>query len=112
MIAKPLFPRAFILLLLLLAAPGFAQQQVCLPAPRLLTVLPMGGQAGTTVEVSITGENIEDTTELLFSTPKITAKAKMAADGKAEPNKFVVTIAPDAPRGVHDARVMTRLGVS
>ncbi len=87
-------------------------QQVCLPAPRLLTVMPMGGQVGTMVEVAITGESIEDTSELLFSTLKITAKPKTAADGKAETNKFVVTIAPDAPVGVHEARVMSRLGIS
>ena len=87
-------------------------QQVCLPAPRLLTLMPMGGQAGTSVEVTITGENIEDAKELLFSTPKLTAKAKTAADGKVEPNKFIVTIAADAPPAVHDARVMTRLGIS
>lgn len=80
-------------------------QQVTLPLPRLLTVTPMGGQAGTTVEVTITGENIEDVTEMQFSTPKITAKPM------AE-NKFSVTIAADAPVGVYDARVMSRLGVS
>lgn len=95
-----------------LVSTSIAQQQVCLPAPRLLTVTPMGGQVGTSVEVTITGESIEDVSQLLFSTPKITAKAKTAADGKVEPNKFVVTIAPDAPCGVHDARVMTRLGIS
>lgn len=82
-------------------------QQVCLPAPRLLTVMPMGGQIGTSVEVAITGENLEDVSELLFSTPKITAKPVAGAE-----NKFSVTIAPDAPIGVHDARVMSRLGVS
>jgi hypothetical protein len=94
------------------AAPIFAQQQVCLPAPRLLTLMPMGGQAGTSAEVAVTGESIDEANELLFSTPKIVAKAKVGADGKSEPNKFVVTIAADAPIGVHDARVMTRLGLS
>ena len=87
-------------------------QQVCLPAPRLLTVTPMGGQVGTTVEVSITHQYIETAQELLFSTPKITAKPVLAVDGKVVPNKFLVTIAPDAPVGVHDARVLSRLGVS
>ncbi len=87
-------------------------QVVCLPAPRLLTLMPMGGQAEASVEVAITGESIDDSCELLFSNPKITAKAKVAADGKVEKNKFVVTIAADAPRGVHEARLMTRLGVS
>jgi len=94
-----------------LAAPVSAQQ-VWLPAPRLLTVTPMGGQVGTSVEVSITHQNIEAANELLFSTPKITAKPVLAADGKIVPNKFLVTIAPDAPIGTHDARVLSRLGIS
>ncbi|MBI3877650.1 MAG: PPC domain-containing protein [Verrucomicrobia bacterium] len=94
-----------------LAGAAFAQQ-VILPTPRLLTTMPMGGQTGTTVEVSITGEELDDVTELLFSTPKVTAKPKLAANGEAEANKFVVTIATDAPVGVHDARFVSRLGVS
>jgi hypothetical protein len=82
-------------------------QQVTLPLPRLLTIMPMGGQAGQSVEVTITGENIEDVTELTFSTPKITAKPVAGAV-----NKFTVSIAADAAVGVYDARVMSRLGVS
>ncbi len=82
-------------------------QQVTLPLPRLLTIMPMGGQAGQSVEVTITGENTEDVTALTFSTPKITAKPVVGAV-----NKFTVSIAADAPVGVYDARVMSRLGVS
>jgi hypothetical protein len=82
-------------------------QQVTLPLPRLLTVMPMGGQAGQSLEVTITGENVEDVTELTFSTPKITAKAVAGVT-----NKFTVSIAADAPVGVYDARVMSRLGAS
>ncbi|WP_395737148.1 serine protease [Prosthecobacter sp.] len=89
-----------------LAASALAQQ-VTLPLPRLLTVMPMGGQAGTTVEVTITGENTEDVKELMFSTPKITALPVAGAE-----NKFKVSIAADTPVGVYDARVMSRLGVS
>ena len=87
-------------------------QEVCLPAPRLLTIMPMGGQSGTSFEVRITGENIDGANELLFSHPKITAKPKLSATGKAESNTFVVSIAADAPQGVHDARVLSRLGIS
>jgi hypothetical protein len=94
------------------AAAALAQQQVCLPAPRLLTMMPMGGQAGSRCEATIAGENLDVPGELLFSTPKITAKPKIGADGKAEVNKFVIEIAADAARGVYDARVMTRLGIS
>ncbi len=89
-----------------MAASALAQQ-VTLPLPRLLTVMPMGGQVGTNVEVTITGENTEDVSELMFSTPKITAKPVAGTE-----NKFTVSIAADAPVGVYDARVMSRLGVS
>ncbi|MCB1234754.1 MAG: PPC domain-containing protein [Verrucomicrobiae bacterium] len=87
-------------------------QLVVLPAPRLLTTMPMGGQAGSTVDVAITGENLEEVSDLVFSTPKITAKPKMGEDGKRIDNQFVVTIAKDTPAGVYDARVKSRLGIS
>ena len=87
-------------------------QQVTMPLPRLLTVMPMGGQAGTSVEVTIAGENIEDVSALLFSTPKITAKPLVGPDGKTIESRFSVTIAPDTETGVYDARVVSRLGVS
>lgn len=100
-----MFPR-FLCLIALFSVSALAQQ-VTLPLPRLLTIMPMGGQAGQNVEVTITGENIEDVTELTFSTPKITAKPVAVAV-----NKFTVSIAADAGVGVYDARVMSRLGVS
>ena len=67
-----MFPR--LLCFIALFSVSALAQQVTLPLPRLLTTMPMGGQAGQSVEVTITGENIEDVTELTFSTPKITAK--------------------------------------
>lgn len=87
-------------------------QSVCLPAPRLLTVVPMGGQVGTTVEVTITGEHLEDTEELSFSHPGLSATHKLDDKGQPVPNQYVVQIAADCPVGVHDARVMSRLGIS
>jgi len=94
-----------------LAGAAFGQS-VILPAPRVLTTMPMGGQVGTSVEITLTGENLESVTEMLFSTPKITAKPVTGPDGAPLENKFQVTIAPDAPVGVHDLRVMSRLGIS
>lgn len=87
-------------------------QSVCLPLPRLLTTMPMGGTAGSQVEIAISGENIEGAGELLFSNPGLTAAKKLGADGQAEANKYVVSIAPTCPPGIHEARLMTRLGVS
>ena len=89
-----------------------AAQSVCLPAPRLLTTLPMGGRAGTQVEITVTGEHLEDVDQLLFSDSRLKAAPKLGADGKPEANKFVVTIAADCPPGVYETRAMTRLGIS
>ncbi len=109
------------LLLLICALPVLAclcpvaissAQEIGLPAPRLLTIFPPGGQAGTSFPVDVGGEAIEDAKELLFSNPQIVAKAKLTAEGKPEPGKFIVVISPDAPPGIHEARLMTRLGVS
>lgn len=88
-----------------IAASSLAQS-VCLPAPRLLTTMPMGGQSGTTVEITIAGDNLDEDPELHFSHPGITAKPT----GKA--NEYAVTIAKDVPKGIHEARAMTRLGIS
>ena len=74
--------------------------------------MPMGGTVGTQVEVTIAGENIEDPGELLFTHPGITATQKLDANGHPEANKYIVTIAADCPTGIHEARLMSRLGIS
>lgn len=94
-----------------LSSPSFAQS-VGLPAPRLLTTTPMGAKVGAQVEITISGENIEDADELTFSDRRITAARKLNAAGQPEANKYVVSIAADCPAGIHEARVMTRLGIS
>lgn len=109
---KQLIKALLVLLLSVETAEVAMAQQVGLPAPRLLTTMPMGAQVGTQVEVTVTGENLDESTELLFSTPKLTAKPKMDASGKPEPNKFIVSVAEDASPGIHDARMMTQLGIS
>jgi hypothetical protein len=87
-------------------------QSVCLPLPRLLSTTPMGGTVGTTFDVTIAGENLEDVTELRFQHPGITAVAKTNDQGVTETNKFTVTIAADCPAGIYEARVLSRLGIS
>ncbi|MEZ6127265.1 MAG: PPC domain-containing protein [Planctomycetaceae bacterium] len=87
-------------------------QSVCLPAPRLLTTMPMGGQVGTTVDIKITCENCEDNEELSFSHPGLTATHKLDDNGQPLPDQYVVSIARDCPPGIYDAHVMTRLGIS
>lgn len=87
-------------------------QSVCLPSPRLLTTMPMGGQVGTEFEITITGQNLEGIEQLIFSDQSITAVPKLKEDGSPVANQFVVQIAKDCPLGVYDARVMAGLGIS
>jgi len=96
----------------ILAATAAHGQLVGFPDPHLLTMLPMGAQQGTTVEVEISGTHLEDVRCLVFSEPKITAEAVVGDDGVPVENRFLVTVAADAPVGVHDARVVSRLGIS
>ena len=112
--------------LFLFAATASAQQQLIgnnLPSPRLMTVLPSGGKAGTTVEVSWTGTDLEEPQELRFSVPSIKAEAIQppppapAADAKNPPppppvTKFKVTIPADAPPGIYDVRLVNKWGIS
>jgi hypothetical protein len=102
---------AFFSVSLLLTSASMAQS-VCLPAPRLLTTMPMGGQAGTQVEIVINGDNLEDIEKLIFSHPGLTATASLDKSGQPISNRFVVSITKTCPVGIHEARVMTRLGIS
>ena len=110
------FPRTYRTAMLSLVLGSIASlalaQSVCLPAPRLLTTMPMGGKAGTQVEVTISGEHLDDLGDLSFSDPRIKATRKLDAAGKPEANKYLVDVPADCPIGVYEARVMTRLGMS
>src|SRR5438105_2913780 len=67
--------------ILLFAGTGAAQkvQGTGLPKPRLLQVSPCGGKVGTSFEVTVTGQDIEDAEQLLFSQPGIKAEVVQAA---------------------------------
>jgi len=84
-----------------------------LPIARLSTIFPPGGRVGTTVEVSLTGTDLDETSQLLFSHSNITSKPKLIeATGQADPNKFAINIGVDVPPGVYEARAAGRFGVS
>jgi hypothetical protein len=106
-------------------------QAVAAPAdthPRLLHVMPMGGQAGSTFEVAVDGPGLTQPLGLHFShpgikaeplgmdtspAPEVVAKKKKAA--KPQPilrQRFRVTLPPDTPLGIHDVRFVGARGVS
>ncbi len=96
----------------------FAQSaEAQLPAARLDGIFPAGAQVGTTVDVTLTGIDLDDAAELHFSHPGLTAKPKMAAATPFDkerpiPNQFVVTVASDVPVGSVDVRARGRYGLS
>lgn len=104
-----------VLLLLFCALPcacPLAAQTVCLPLPRLLSIHPMGGQAGTTVDVTVGGEFLDDQPQLVFSDKRLSVAAQTSPDGAPVSGKFRVTIPADCPPGLYEARLLTRLGIS
>ncbi len=58
------------------------------PVTQLTSVYPFGGKLGSTFEVTITGTDLDDAEQLVFSHPGITAKPKPAQ------RTFDVTINP------------------
>ena len=87
-------------------------QSVCLPLPRLLSIQPMGGRVGTSLDVTISGENLENPGELIFEHPGIQSVAKKDANGNLLANQYTLQIAPDLPVGLYEARITSRLGIS
>lgn len=102
-----------------------------LPNPKLLVLSPCGAKAGTTVEVTLSGTDLEEPQTLQFSQPGIKAepiipppppppdpkKPAPKPDSKQKPAKtqitqFKVTIAADVPVGIYDVRFIGQWGVS
>jgi len=94
---------AFAVLLTTTAAPAD------LPSPRLDRLVPLGAAAGSTIEVEVTGPDLEVTESqpprLIFDHPGITAK-------HIQDRKFSVTVAASVPAGTYDAWIVSKHGIS
>jgi hypothetical protein len=104
-------------------------QEGGVPAMRLGTIFPAGGQQGTALDVEVSGFHFDSVNQLHFSDPGISAHfqpvdpaapqdaaAKEAAAKDVEKygksQKFRVTIAPQVKPGVYDVRAIGPQGVS
>lgn len=76
-----------------------------LPSPRLDRITPIGGTAGTSVEVTLVGRDLDDAKELRFDHPGLKAEL-------VKPNQFKIAIAPDVPEGTYDLWAVGRFGIS
>ncbi len=83
-----------------------------LPPPYLGAVFPAGGKVGQTIEVTVTGTELDSAEQLLFSATGLAAKPKRNAAGDPEPNRFIITISSNTPPGIVETRVVSFAGVS
>ncbi|MFH1303695.1 MAG: IPT/TIG domain-containing protein, partial [Planctomycetota bacterium] len=76
-----------------------------LPNPVLKSVFPPGGQAGSTIEVTVTGTGLDEVSRLICSRPDISSE-------KIDQHRFRVNIPQSIPAGSYDVRVLCRNGLS
>lgn len=79
--------------------------QAELPSIRLDRLQPLGAAVGTSVEVDVSGRDIEDVSALRFDHAGLTAEL-------VKPGKFKISVAADVPEGTYDGRLVGRFGVS
>ena len=78
-----------------------------LPLAKLNTVFPLGGAAGSSVEVTVSGSDLDAAEGLMFSDPRVTATL---VPGSAD--RFRVHLPAELPEDPIDLRVRGRYGVS
>lgn len=125
----PRFVRSSALAFAFIAGIALAQPQpyVHWPMPRIVAVFPAGAKVGSTVDVTITGTDLDEATSLVFShaglsgelvvepEPKPDPKAKAPAKKKGPTNttaKAKIRVKDDVPPGSYDVRVSTKRGIS
>ncbi len=116
--------RAILVLLWVLISVGWVEAQAI---PELTSISPQGGPRGTTVKITLQAKNISEATALRFSGAGVSGELKemerqaavifsgSGVSGQiSSDNRWVaqVTIAPDAPLGMRELRVVTPKGVS
>ena len=79
-------------------------------SPKLATVTPTGGQRGTTVELKLTGQHLQDVQEIVFYNSGLTV-AKLES-GKTNSLKATIKISSEASLGEHTLRLRGATGVS
>lgn len=89
-----------------------------LPVARMTSVFPPGARQGESVEVTVAGSDLDETSRLQFSHPGITGQPKLRQPAEFEtapqpiPNQFTVQVSADVPPGVYEVRTAGKYGAS
>jgi len=92
-----------IAIVILLSASSFCLGQ--LPRTTLNTLYPPGGQQGSEVNITITGKEIDDAKNLIFTHKGIRGEAFKNEKGAVQSGKYKVQIAKDVPPGLYEAQL-------
>src|SRR6185436_11753522 len=106
---RPLLATAMKCLLALVAVCGVieaAELELPSPAPVVRSVFPGGVQKGTTAEVTLTGQNLQDTLAIEFAGRGVTGVIEAKAKGKLT----IRVTAEGAETGRRDYRLTTSRG--
>ena len=88
------------------------------PYVQLLTIFPSGGKQGSTIEISVTGVEMDQVNKLYFSHPGIISSPipvdPLALTTKLDrfSDKFKVKIGKNVPTGIYEVRIVGRYGIS
>lgn len=116
--SKNVKPVLYSLLMLFLVCPVSQTAWAQLPTSDLARMFPFAAPAGKTIEVKVIGSNLDGASELRFTHPGITAKPVMLPADEIYPeprikgSQFTVTVAPNVPPGIYEARVVSYFGLS
>lgn len=89
--------------LLAFASPAFSQ--ATFPSPTLTSIFPLGGNPGTTVELTLRGADLDGPQSLLLNEHLIPLKS-------TKPNFFTLALPADLKPAIYDCRFVGRYGVS
>ena len=103
-VLRRIIPLAFICFLFLAKGTGPELPDL---APVVRAVSPMGGRPGETVQVEISGRQLDGVTEVGFSRPDIRAELISSDFGSVT---LKSSVGPSVPSGLHDYRLKTPNG--
>lgn len=89
-----------------------------MPNPDLLTITPPVARAGSTVEVSVNGDNLDELTTLRFEDSRIKVEPVMNPANELQPkpqpvgDRFKVTIPESVEPGIYEVRTLGYFGLS
>lgn len=82
------------------------------PQPQLHAIFPPGGQRGTSVEVRVSGADLDALASLSFSDDRIQARQKLDGAGKPKQDEFIVEIPAEIEAGLFELWASGKFGMA